>query len=81
MLHDILIPGFGCYLKVAINNVCPDSLYKLKSLSTVKLVRTSIFVLKNSKYLTHGFLILHLKYCHCYGTSAMLLSNTSDEDG
>lgn len=44
MLHDILIPDFGCFLKVAFNNVCPDSLYKLKSLSTVKLVRTSIFV-------------------------------------
>lgn len=44
MLHNVLIPDFGCSLKVAFNNVFHDSLHKLKSLSTVKLVGTSIFV-------------------------------------
>lgn len=44
MLHNVLIPDFGCSPKAAFNNVCPHSLYKLKSLSTVKPVRTSIFV-------------------------------------
>ena len=44
MLQDILIPDFGCSLRVAFNNVCTESLYKLKSLSAVILVGTNIFV-------------------------------------
>lgn len=47
MLHSVLIPDFGCSFKVAFNNACPGCLYKLKSLSTLKLARTSIFVSQN----------------------------------
>lgn len=49
MLHNVLIPDFGGSFKVAFNNACPDSLYKLTSLSTLKLARTSIFVSQNLK--------------------------------
>lgn len=44
MLHKALIPDSGCSLEVAFNNVCPDRLRIFKSLSTVKLARTIIFV-------------------------------------